>query len=234
MTVIIGNNKPLDINGNISFSIEQSLKKYYNKEEMQVIFNLQQSEKVANEFTNLSKQFKKTFSHLAIIKINEKTLILADSYINISPDLKTLYSIITNTINGARKYGINVPKVAVLSAVEVVSLGMESATPASVMEAMGKRKQFGKEVFVEGPLSIDVSLSEKSAKEKKVDTQVAGKANILIGHKSTVPNGIVTALKLFANTDFLISAITDGQNFFPYILNIMNENDIKKTIEFCN
>ncbi len=233
MSVIVGNNNPLNINGEQIFSIEQALNRFYENK-TNIIFNLEQSEKTVSEFKILSKQFKKTFSHFAVIKVKGKNLIIADGYLSILPDVKQLSLIISNTINGAKKYGIDTPKVAVLSAVEVVSPAMESAIPASVMEAMGKRGQFGKGVFVEGPLSIDVALSEKSAKEKKVSTDVAGNANILIGHKSTIPNGILSALKLFAAPEFLISVVTDGENFFPYILDIMNEQDIEKTIKFCN
>lgn len=233
MNYIVGKNNQLNINGK-HMEIERGLQCFYEEKAEKLIFNLPQSYETTMQFKTFGKKNKKTFSHIAIIKLKDKLYAISDGYINSNPDIKTLSSIVSNSIFVFDKISTEKAKVAVLSAVELVSLAMESAIPASVMEAMGKRGQFGKDVFVEGPLSIDVAISEKSAKEKKVNTEVAGNANILIGHKSTIPNGIISALKLFAKPDFFISVVTDGKFVFPFILDIMNETDIDNTIEFCS
>jgi len=233
MNGIVGKNIKINLEGK-DFTFSDGLHEFYNGNLKKIIFNLPQTAETSLQFTKISKKMKKIFSHVAILKLKNKTLIISDGFINPNPNIKILSSIVSNSIFVAKKAISQPVKVAILSAVELVAPAMDSAIPASVMEAMGKRKQFGKDVFVEGPLSIDVAVSEKSAEEKKVKTDVAGSANILIGHISTVPNGIITALKNYGNADYLISIVTDGTNIFPFILDIMDNSDISKSIEFCN
>lgn len=233
MTLIVGKNKNLKIKGKFS-DFENAFNKFNDSKVEKLIFNMEQNLSTSKKFLSQSKKMKKIFSHVAILKINDKLLAISDGFINIEPGIKVLSNIVSNAIFTFDKISHDIPKVAVLSAVEIVTPAMDSSIPASVMEAMGKRHQFGKNVFVEGPLSIDVAISAQSAKEKKVETDVAGKANILIGHKSTIPNGIISALKLYGKPDFLISIVTDGVNIFPFILDMMEEKDIENTLEFCS
>ncbi|NOY22791.1 MAG: hypothetical protein GXO70_04665 [Acidobacteria bacterium] len=199
-----------------------------------VIINEPESIATFRELREIAKSMKKTFSHIAILQMSNRSLLLTDSFVHPEPDIPTLTRIVANAAFVASKMGIGAPKISVLSAVEVVSLQMESAIPAAVMEAMGSRKQFGPNVRVEGPLSMDVALSTEAAAEKHVNTPVAGKADVLVGHRATVPQGIFKTLKLFAKPQSLVSVITDGKNLFPMPLKIMSPEDIRITLNFCN
>lgn len=207
---------------------------FYSGSVENVVINEPESVSTYTELRKISKTLRKTFSHVAILQLNNRSILLTDSFVHPNPDISTLSKIIANAAFVAGKMGIDAPKISVLSAVEVVSLQMESAVPAAVMEAMGFRNQFGPGVRVEGPLSMDVSLSPEAAAEKHVNTPVAGKADVLVGHRATIPQGIFKTLKLFAKPQSLISVLTDGKNLFPMPLKIMSPEDIRITLNFCD
>lgn len=198
-----------------------------------VVFNEEAESRLAASIREAGKSTRRTFSQVAIVQFKDRTVLLSDGFVHPQPDIKTMTAIIQNAIATARKAGIDAPKVAVLSAVELVSPQMDSAVPAAVMEAMGNRGQFGNGVAVEGPLSMDVSLSEKAAEEKHVDTPVAGKANILIGHMATVPAGILSGWIRFASPESVISVLTDGKSWHPFLLAGMSGKQIEQTLAFC-
>ncbi len=178
-----------------------------NKKEIELNFNYE----IAKAFEEASKHFKKKFSSIAKVSLKNREFFVSDPYLNPDLSLKTLPLIIFNAIFVAKSMGVEKPLVAVLSAVELVNLRMESSVFGAVAEAMGKRKQFGEGVFVEGPLSMDVALSEKAAKEKKVLTEVSGKANVLICHRTSIAKGIVEALQFTENAKIEVF-LTEGEN----------------------
>ncbi len=180
-----------------------------NKEEIEIDFSFE----TAKAFEDASKEFKCFFSSSAIVSTDNRKFIVSDPYLNTSINYKDFPKLISNSIFVAKKFGIETPKVAILSAVELVNLNMESSIFGAIGEAMGKRKQFGKDVFVEGPLSMDVALSEKASKEKKVLTDVAGKANVLICHRGSIARGIVEGIG-FLNIAKIEIVITDGERVF--------------------
>ncbi|NOZ14212.1 MAG: hypothetical protein GXO69_11320 [Acidobacteria bacterium] len=206
---------------------------FYSGKANYLICNEPESSDTFKTLREIAKKHRRTFSHVGILQLNNRSLILTDSFVHPEPDIPTLSKIVSNAAFVAGKTGIDMPRIAVLSAVEVVSLQMESAVPASVMEAMGNRNQFGAGIRVEGPLSMDVALSPEAAREKHVNTPVAGKADILVGHRATVSQGIFKTLKLFGKPDSLISVITDGENLFPLPLKIMSPEEIRTTLSFC-
>ncbi len=189
---------------------------FYNGEnpdtELKIEFNLE----TTGTFEELSKELKKTFSTVVKIEVEGKVFLVSDPYLNINPNLKTFTRIASNAVFAAKKLLNEEPKLAVLSAVELVNLNMESSLYGAVIEAMGKRGQFGKNVFAEGPLSMDVALSEKAAKEKKVLTEVAGKANILLCHRTSIAKGIVEGLEFIGKGE-ITRFITDGSNLFKAV-----------------
>ncbi len=189
---------------------------FYSGEDKKYILELHFDLETSKLFESLSSQYKKTFSSVVKVEIEDRVFLVSDPYINIPPSLKTFIKTVSNAIAVAKEIGIKQPKAAVLSAVELVNLNMESSVYGAVAEAMAKRGQFGKDVFVEGPLSMDVALSEKAAKEKKVLTEVAGKANILLCHRGSIARGIVEGLE-FTGKAKVEKFLTDGSNVFKVI-----------------
>ena len=233
MIAVCGKHCRIPVKGR-EMTIDAALSAFYSGEITDIIINEPESVTTYAELRNISKSFRKTISHVAILQLDDRSLLLSDSFVHPEPDIPTLTKIVSNAAFVAGKTGISAPRISVLSAVEVVSLQMESAVPAAVMEAMGTRGQFGPGVQVEGPLSMDVSLSPEAAAEKHVQTAVAGKADVLIGHRATIPQGIFKTLKLFARPQSLISVLTDGENLFPMPLKIMSPEEVRVTLNFCD
>lgn len=90
-----------------------------------------------------------------------------------------------------RSLGIEVPRAALLAAVETVSEGI----PATVTAEAAARKLAGEEnLAVEGPLSMDLAISPHAAEKKGIAGNVAGHADLLVAPNLTVARGVFHAL----------------------------------------
>jgi len=89
-------------------------------------------------------------------------------------------NIIQNAVTVMKKLGVNNPKVSILAAIEKVNPDMVETVDAQE----SKKDEYGREnkkiVIVDGPLSFDVTVSKESAKHKKVESEVAGDADIMV------------------------------------------------------
>jgi phosphotransacetylase len=103
----------------------------------------------------------------------------ADAGVNIAPDLAAKAAIIRNSVDALRALGAHRPRLAVLSAVEVVKHGLASSVDAALLTQMARRGQLG-DVDVDGPLSIDAALSMDAARDKSLTGTVPGQADVLI------------------------------------------------------
>jgi phosphate butyryltransferase len=126
-------------------------------------------------------QGKKRISHvfLADLKTYPKLLYITDAAINISPDLSTKMHIVQNAVDIARLLGVKEPKVAALSAVEVVNPAIPSTIDAACLAKMADRGQI-EGAIVDGPLAFDNAISAESAKVKGISSPVAGDVDILM------------------------------------------------------
>lgn len=126
-------------------------------------------------------QGEKRISHVFIaeLKAYSKLLYITDAVINISPDLSTKMHIVQNAVDIARLLGVEKPKVAVLSAVEVVNPAIQSTTDAACLAKMGDRGQI-EGAIVDGPLAFDNAISAESAKIKGINSPVSGDVDILM------------------------------------------------------
>jgi phosphotransacetylase len=126
-------------------------------------------------------QGKKRISHvfLADLKTYPKLLYITDAAINISPDLPTKMHIVQNAVDLSRLLGVERPKVAALSAVEVVNPAIVSTIDAACLAKMADRGQIEGAV-VDGPLAFDNAISAESARVKGIRSPVAGDVDILM------------------------------------------------------
>jgi phosphate butyryltransferase len=120
-------------------------------------------------------------SHVELLEVASyhKLLIVTDAAINIAPDIGQKLEIIANAVRAARSLGVAVPKVAVLAALEKVTEKMPATVEAAVIAQMWRRGQIGG-CAVDGPLALDCAVSAESARIKKVESEVAGDADILL------------------------------------------------------
>ncbi|PNR96675.1 bifunctional enoyl-CoA hydratase/phosphate acetyltransferase [Petrotoga sp. 9PWA.NaAc.5.4] len=120
-------------------------------------------------------------SHVAVLDIQNlnRLIIITDGGMVIKPDLNQKVQIINNALKVANSLDIEIPKVAVLGAVEVVNPDMPETEDAAILTQMNKRGQI-KDCIVDGPLALDNAINEEAASIKEIKSPVAGKADILL------------------------------------------------------
>jgi phosphate butyryltransferase len=120
-------------------------------------------------------------SHVGVFEIPgyDRLIFMTDAAFNMYPDLKAKIDILNNAVQVAKAVGVEVPKVAVICAVEVVNPEMPATIDAATLSKMNERGQI-KGCIVDGPLALDNALSEEAAKHKKISGPVAGKADIML------------------------------------------------------
>jgi phosphate butyryltransferase len=138
-------------------------------------------------------------SHAAFFEIPGKNrfTIVTDAGMNIHPDLEQKAQIINNTVSLANALGIENPKVAPIAAVEVVNPAMQATVDAAALTMMNRRGQISG-CIVDGPLGLDNAVSSLAAEHKGIQSEVAGKADILLVPTIEVGNVLYKSLVFFA------------------------------------
>ncbi|RLB07904.1 MAG: phosphate butyryltransferase [Deltaproteobacteria bacterium] len=108
-----------------------------------------------------------------------RLMMFTDTYINNYPDLTEKVAIVDNALELAHLLGAQMPKVAALSALELVNPAMRSTVEAAVLAKMSQRGQFGR-VYIEGPLAMDNATSAEAAQHKGIANPVSGQVDIYL------------------------------------------------------
>ncbi|HHJ38645.1 MAG: phosphate acetyltransferase [Methylothermaceae bacteria B42] len=127
-----------------------------------------------------------------------KLLYVTDAAINIAPDLMQKAAIVQNAVDLAHLLGVAIPKVAALSAVEVVKPQIPSTVDAACLSKMAQRKQI-KHAIVDGPLAFDNAISRKAAEIKQIDSEVSGDVDVLLTPDLNAGNILAKDLAYLAN-----------------------------------
>ncbi|WP_456448714.1 bifunctional enoyl-CoA hydratase/phosphate acetyltransferase [Thiolapillus sp.] len=126
-----------------------------------------------------------------------KLLCITDAAINIEPDLLIKAAIVQNAIDLTLLLGIKEPKVAALSAVEVVKPGIASTIDAACLSKMAERGQI-KDGIVDGPLAFDNAISAEAARIKDIHSPIAGDVDILLAPDLNAANILAKNLEYLA------------------------------------
>ena len=139
-------------------------------------------------------------SHLGIVEIPtyHKLVGVADSAINVYPTLEHKKCIIENSVQTMRRMGIDLPKVAVLAATEIVNPKMPETVDAQLLKEMNQKGEIAN-CIVEGPISFDLAISSTAAEIKKYVSPVAGDADLFIVPNITAGNILIKSLRYAAN-----------------------------------
>src|SRR5512134_3350489 len=130
----------------------------------------------------------------------DRVVIVTDAAINIFPDLECKVDIIQNAIDLAIALGMEQPKVAILSAMETVNPKVPSTVEAGALCKMADRGQITGGIL-DGPLALDNAISLESVKIKKIDSPVAGRANVLVVPDLEAGNMLAKSLSFLAGAD---------------------------------
>ncbi len=151
-------------------------------------------EVLRREYGLLGKTRLSHIWHMTIDK-DEKPLIITDGALNVLPNIKTKMHILRNVINFSNRIGIDIPKIAVLSATEEVIDSVPSSKEAAEITKLAKEELLNADVF--GPLAFDNSISKKSASIKGIKNKVAGEADVLLVPSVETGNALVKMLIYF-------------------------------------
>ncbi|MFZ1947292.1 MAG: bifunctional enoyl-CoA hydratase/phosphate acetyltransferase [bacterium] len=162
-----------------------------------------------DEETGIKTQ--RLMSHVALIepKSHGRVFLMTDGGIVIEPDVVQKVGIVRNAIEVAHALGIAMPRVALLSSIEVVNLKMRSAVDAAIISKMADRGEI-KGAVVDGPLAFDNAVSSEAARQKGISSPVAGRADILVVGHADVGNVMYKALTYFCGDQVKTAGVIVG------------------------
>ncbi|RUR13741.1 bifunctional enoyl-CoA hydratase/phosphate acetyltransferase [Legionella sp. km772] len=153
--------------------------------------------------SNSGLRTKYRISHVYIMDVPtyHKPLFITDAAINIAPNVEIKADICQNAINLWHVlYGDELPKVAILAAVEVVNPKMQATVDAAVLCKMLDRGQITNAIL-DGPLAFDNAINKEAARTKNINSPVAGDADILLVPEIEAGNMLAKQLSFLTNAD---------------------------------
>jgi malate dehydrogenase (oxaloacetate-decarboxylating)(NADP+) len=130
---------------------------------------------------------------LNALMLPERTLFIADTYVNEDPDAELLARIALMSALEVRRFGLP-PKVAFLSHSNYGSSRRGSAL--KMRRARDLFRQLAPDVECDGELQGDAALSEKVRRSSLEDTSLSGEANLLICPNLDAANILFNVLKM--------------------------------------
>ena len=165
-------------------------------------------------------------SHTTVVEspFYHKLLFLSDVAVIPKPDLSQKVKMIQYTVEIAHFFNIENPKVAILSSIEKINDAVPSTMDGAILSMMNKRKQI-KGCTIDGPLAFDLAISEESKKIKKIESEVAGDADVLIFPNIEAGNVCYKTLTNLGNST--IAAVVTGAKY-PCILTSRGDSEESK------
>jgi phosphate acetyltransferase len=130
----------------------------------------------------------------------DRAIVVTDAAINIAPTLEEKADIVQNAIDLCRALGREKPLVAILSAMETINPKVPSTIEAAALCKMAERGQITGGIL-DGPLALDNAIDLAAARIKKIDSAVAGKADVLVVPDLEAGNMLAKSLSFMANAD---------------------------------
>jgi phosphotransacetylase len=155
---------------------------------------------VVRKDTGLRTERRISHAFIMDVPTYPKPLVVTDAAINIFPDLETKADIVRNAVDMAHAFGRDMPKVAILSAVETVTPKIPSTIDAAALCKMAERGQITG-ALLDGPLAFDNAISKEAAEIKGIRSEVAGDADILLVPDLEAGNMLAKQLTFLANAD---------------------------------
>lgn len=121
---------------------------------------------------------------------------VTDGGVNVQPGPDALRDIIENALTVFRALGFERPRVALLSATEIVSQGV----PSTVIAQQLASSSFSMPCDVAGPLALDNALIPEAAAAKGITAPGAGRADILVAPSIEAGNILGKAVKYFGGS----------------------------------
>ncbi len=127
----------------------------------------------------------------------DRLMLMTDGALNIAPNLEQKADMCRNAIELAHAFGVKEPKVALLTALEFVNPAMPATIDAAALVQMNRRGQI-KGAFLEGPLALDIPLSQFAADRKGISSPVVEATDVFIAPNIEAANILYRAIVYFA------------------------------------
>ena len=111
-----------------------------------------------------------------------KLVYCSDSGINVAPNLEQKKDILKNILLATKSIGLETPKVAALTANEMLDPKIQSTVDAAGLVEYVASGALGEELpcIIEGPIAFDVAFDPHAAAHKKIDSKITGETDIII------------------------------------------------------
>ena len=127
----------------------------------------------------------------------DRLMVMTDAAINVAPTLAQKAEISRNAIEVAHAIGIPEPNVAILCALEFVNPDMPATMDAAGLTLMNRRGQLTGG-YVEGPIALDVPLSQFAASRKGIESPLVENTNVFIAPDIEAANILYRSILYFA------------------------------------
>ena len=139
-------------------------------------------------------------SDVLALEINgyNRLFLVTDPAMTIAPSFEQKVDLVNNAVMVAHALGNECPKVAALAAVEHVNDKMPCTIDCAKLTEMNRAGEISG-CIVDGPLQFDNVVSEEAAKHKGIESEVAGKADVLLVPDIEAGNMLVKTAEFFGN-----------------------------------
>ncbi|HPJ34171.1 MAG TPA: bifunctional enoyl-CoA hydratase/phosphate acetyltransferase [Spirochaetota bacterium] len=172
-----------------------------------------------------------TMSHAALIECPayHKLLCVTDAGMNVAPDIREKIDIVNNAVSIYTRLRLDPPRVAVLGAVEVVNIKMQTTIDAAMLTQMNRRGQI-KGCIIDGPFAFDNVVSKEACEYKGITTDVGGDADIVLCPQLETGNTLYKTLTYLAGAT--AASIMLGAKV-PVVLNSRTDSDRSKLMSLA-
>jgi phosphate acetyltransferase len=175
---------------------------------------------VAAQESGLRTATRLSHAYFVDIAAQPRGYLLADAQMNVTPNLAAKRDIVQNTVHLAHALGIEVPRVALLAAMDGPAAAFPSTTDGVALKSMATQGRFPAAI-VEGPLTPDTALSMEVAGARGVKSDVAGLVDALIA--PSMECGLMVLRTMLALTHGLAAGIVLGARV-PIVAPMRNDS----------
>ncbi|MDA3866319.1 MAG: phosphate acyltransferase [Salinivirgaceae bacterium] len=172
---------------------------------------------------------KAVMSYVCAIEMPKyhKLLFVTDTAVLPFPDMKQKVAMLNYSVRMAKRFGIEMPKVALIGASEKVSEAFPNSIDYAMISKMAQRGQTEK-CIVDGPLDVFLACDPESVRIKGVETPVGGDADVLLFPTLEACNSFYKGLMLFAGGE--LAGLIQGTEK-PVV--VMSRSESPKSKFYC-
>jgi malate dehydrogenase (oxaloacetate-decarboxylating)(NADP+) len=155
------------------------------------------------------------FATLNALMLPNRTVFIADTYVNEDPDAQLLARIARMSATEVRRFGLP-PKVAFLSHSNYGS--SQRASALKMRQARDLFHQLAPDIECDGELQGDAALSETVRKQSLMDPSLGGEANLLICPSLDAANILFNVLKMTGGSGVTVGPMLLGAKAPVHVL----------------